>query len=86
MSESQLAKLPATGLRRWQLTPDISLTSVQATLSEDLELHGQSDAHLSLVLMSEGAGWFRLNQQEARHYCAETFWLSCSRQPCLGYD
>lgn len=86
MSESQLAKLPAAGLRRWQLTPGICLTSVQATLSDDLELHGQSDAHLSLVLMCSGAGWFRLDRQDVRHYCADTFWLSCSRQPCRGYD
>ncbi|MEJ4043054.1 AraC family transcriptional regulator [Erwinia sp. SLM-02] len=86
MSDSQLAKLPTSGMRRWQLTPKIRLTSVQATLADDLELRGEGDAHLSLVIMCEGAGWFRLNRQAIQHYCADSFWLSCASGRCQGYD
>ncbi|MCU5775506.1 AraC family transcriptional regulator [Erwiniaceae bacterium BAC15a-03b] len=69
-----------------QLTPRISLRFVQTTLEQDQVFKGEYGAHLTLVMMQEGAGHFMLNQQNLQHYRPHSFWLSCAQGPCSGYD
>lgn len=75
-----------TGIDHLQLTPHIVLKHVQTTLQQDLLLQGESSAHLTLVIMMEGAGHFSLNQQTLQHYRPQSFWLSCAQTVCHGYD
>lgn len=86
MSDISLATLTDPGVRRWQLTPGIRLTSVEATLAADLELRSENDAHLSLVMLAEGAGWFRFNRQQAQPYSGNGCWLFCASSRCPAYD
>lgn len=74
------------GMRCRTLTPRVRLTSVCATLSDDKVVRGQFPAHFSLVLMREGAGTFQLNQQKIQHYGHNTLLISCSAEPCYGFD
>lgn len=74
------------GMRCRTLTPRIRLTSICATLGDDKVIRGQFPAHFSLVLMREGAGTFQLNEQKIQHYGANRLLISCSAQPCSGFD
>lgn len=74
------------GMRCRTLTPRIRLTSICGTLSDDKIVRGQFPAHFSLVLMREGAGTFQLNQQKIQHYGQNTLLISCSAEPCHGFD
>jgi len=86
MTEHNLGEKALSGLTCLPLTPRITLKQVQTTLEQDVEFRSTSDAHLTLVLMQQGAGHFRLNQQSVQHYRPHSFWLSCAESACEGYD
>lgn len=73
------------GIQR-QSVGDMTLTTVETTLQQDVMLRGASEAHLSLILVVEGAGHYVLEGDPLRTFQPGSLLVSCSQSPCQGED